>query len=73
MRKDVSKKFIKDIDYNAKLYEVINVGGEKMYTIEEEMDGEYVEIFSCVATEEEPERMIKTYLRIGSIKGFIGL
>ena len=72
MREDISKNFIKDIDDNAKLYEVINAGGEKIYIIELKEDGEYIETFSCVADEdgEEPELMVEYYLGVASIREF---
>lgn len=73
MRKDISKKFIKDIDDNAKFYEAINAGGEKMYTIELKEDGGYVEVFSCVADEGEPELMVEFYLELASTGRFADL
>lgn len=72
MRKDIKKIFKKYIGDNAKLYEVINASGLKMYVIEEEMNGEYVEIFSCVAVDGEPESMIEAYLATRTIERSTG-
>lgn len=73
MRKDVSKKFIKDIDDSAKLYEVVNAGEVKMYTIELKEDDKYIEIFSCVAVDGEPEAMVEFYLELASTGRFANL
>lgn len=73
MRKDISRKFIKKIDKNAKLYQVVNADGVKMYAIEVKRGDEYVKAFSCVAIDGEPELMIEHYLEIASTGRFVGL
>lgn len=72
MRKDIKKIFMKYIGDNAKLYEIIDASGLKRYVIEEEMNGEYVEIFSCVAIKGELESMVEAYLETRAIERSTG-
>lgn len=59
-----SKKFIKDIDNNAKLYEIKDNNGKKMYIIKAKDNDTYIEVSSCYAEIGQPEKMIKEYLAI---------
>lgn len=65
-RRDVNVKFVEDINDKAKLYELVNGGGDKYWCIAE-MDsrGNWYEAMSTIEKAGEPEKMIAAYKEMG--------